>query len=94
MTSALLHPALELLFHYDHETHGELCHTLSVYLRKERNLLETAQALNIHRNTLKYRLRHIRELTGLTLKEENELAYLRLSDWLAGSTKREKTETQ
>ena len=94
MTSALLHPALELLFHYDHETHGELCHTLSVYLRKERNLLETAQALNIHRNTLKYRLRRIRELTGLTLKGENELAYLRLSDWLAGSTKGEKTETQ
>lgn len=84
MTFALLHPALDILFHYDKETHGELCHTLSVYLRKEQNLLAAAQELNIHRNTLKYRLRRIRELTGLTLKEENELAYLRLSVWLAG----------
>ncbi|MGI6007138.1 MAG: PucR family transcriptional regulator [Ruminococcus sp.] len=83
LTLSLLHPALDALERYDRENHTELRKTLSVYLRKEMNLLKAAEALNIHRNTMKYRLRRIRALTGLTLSDEEELAYLRLSDWLS-----------
>ena len=85
LTYSLLHPALDLLKQYDAENNGELRPTLSAFLRNEKNLSKTAQAMNIHRNTLKYRLHRIRELTGLTLTEEQELAYLRLSDWIDSS---------
>lgn len=83
LTLPLLHPALKILERYDRENHTQLRGTLSVYLKKERNLLGAAQALHIHRNTLKYRLGRIRTLTGLSLSDEEELAYLRLSDWLS-----------
>ncbi|MDO5410239.1 MAG: helix-turn-helix domain-containing protein [Lachnospiraceae bacterium] len=83
MVFPLLHPALDVLTRYDCSNKSELRKTLSVYLQKEMNLIDAANALNIHRNTLKYRLKRIKELTHLTLKEENELAYLRLSDWLS-----------
>lgn len=83
LTLPLLHPALKILERYDRENHTQLRETLSVYLKKERNLLGAAQALHIHRNTLKYRLGRIRTLTGLSLSDEEELAYLRLSDWLS-----------
>ena len=82
MTAALLHPALEILENYDRENHGELRSTLSVYLTKERNQLLASEALYIHPNTMRYRLSRIRELTGLTLEDPEELKYLRLSDWL------------
>ncbi|MGI6011236.1 MAG: PucR family transcriptional regulator [Ruminococcus sp.] len=83
LTLSLLHPALDILERYDRENHTQLRITLSVYLKKERNLLYAADTLHIHRNTLKYRLGRIRALTGLTLSDEEELAYLRLSDWLS-----------
>lgn len=79
---ALLHPALHILEQYDEIMNTDLRNSLSVYLRKEGNILQAAQELKVHRNTLKYRLRRIQELTDLKLEDENELAYLRLSDWL------------
>ena len=81
-TSELLHPALRLLTNYDSENQSELRKTLSAYLQCQQNQNETAQMLHVHNNTLKYRLRRIREITGLTLTEERELDYLRLSVWL------------
>jgi len=81
-TSELLHPALRLLMNYDSENQSELRKTLSAYLQCQQNQNETAQMLHVHNNTLKYRLRRIREITGLTLTEERELDYLRLSVWL------------
>lgn len=83
-TAPLLHPALEELKRYDEENQAELRTTLSEYLRHERNQLEAAKALHIHPNTMRYRLGRIREIAGLTLEDEQELKYLRLSDWLDG----------
>ena len=82
LTAFLLHPALEALECYDEENQGELRHTLTEYLRCERNQHRTADEMHIHVNTLRYRLQRIREITGLTLEDEAELKYLRLSDWL------------
>jgi hypothetical protein len=82
MTAALLHPAMKTLELYDRENHGELRRTLSVYLAQERNQLAAAEALHIHPNSMRYRLGRIREITGLTLDDPEELKYLRLSDWL------------
>ena len=82
MTAALLHPALETLERYDRENQGELRDTLSAYLAWERNQQLASEALHIHPNTMRYRLQRIREVTGLTLEDPEELKYLRLSDWL------------
>lgn len=82
MTPLLLHPSLEQLRHYDRSNQCDLWQTLSVYLMNEQNQAAAANALHIHVNTLKYRLRRIREITGLTLEDIQELNYLRLSNWL------------
>jgi DNA-binding PucR family transcriptional regulator len=61
---------------YDDQHHGDLLRTLEVYLDSGNALAEASAALNIHRNTLLYRLRRIEELTGLDLR--NPLARLNL----------------
>jgi purine catabolism regulator len=43
--------------------------TLDAYLRYGGALAEAAAAINIHRNTLLYRLGRVEELTGLDLKD-------------------------
>lgn len=79
LTSQLLHPALYGLRLYDQDNGTELCETLRVYLRQERNQSETARLLNIHRNTLKYRLERIHDLTALKDDDFMERMYLNLS---------------
>lgn len=81
---SLVHPALKTLEQYDEETGSELRDTLSAYLRSEKGLGQAAQALHVHLNTLKYRIKRIKELTGLSLSDADEMAYLRLSDQLEG----------
>ncbi|MDO4572600.1 MAG: helix-turn-helix domain-containing protein [Clostridia bacterium] len=81
---ALEHPALELLARYDRRHHGALLPTLKSYLIHERNLVRTAEALFIHRNSLVYRIRRIQELTGLTLENPEERLYLLCSFALRG----------
>ena len=78
----LLHPAVEKLGEYDAQNHGELLVTLREYLRHDKNLQKTLEALQIHRSTLKYRLQRIEDLTGLDLDDYREEAYLRLSLWV------------
>ncbi|MBX6769587.1 MAG: helix-turn-helix domain-containing protein, partial [Actinomadura rubrobrunea] len=43
---------------------GELRRTLRVYFDHDRDAAAAARALNVHRNTLAYRLRRVAELTG------------------------------
>jgi purine catabolism regulator len=56
---------LEPLRQYDREHHGDLIRTLSAYLRHGGNSAQTANALFIHRNSLRYRLSRIQALTSL-----------------------------
>jgi sugar diacid utilization regulator len=55
---------LGTLLDYDTRKQSELVRTLSVYLERGGNYNATAQALVVHRSTLKYRLQRIRELSG------------------------------
>ena len=50
---------------YDQEKNGQLLHTLQAFLLANGNHGEAAQMLYVHKNTIKYRLQLIRELTGL-----------------------------
>jgi DNA-binding PucR family transcriptional regulator len=52
------------LLDYDARRGGELVLTLCRYLDSGRHHETAARALNVHRSTLKYRLRRIREVSG------------------------------
>jgi DNA-binding PucR family transcriptional regulator len=55
---------LGALLDYDANRRAELVRTLSRYLEHGGNYDATAKALAVHRSTLKYRLRRIREISG------------------------------
>lgn len=61
----------------------ELLETLEAYLETNLSIKETSKRLHIHINTLHYRLKRICELTGLSLKETQNLVtfYIALSFW-------------
>jgi DNA-binding PucR family transcriptional regulator len=56
---------LNPLQRYDREHHGDLVKTLNAYLRHGGNATHTANALFLHRNSLRYRLARIKALSGL-----------------------------
>ncbi|HEX8221718.1 MAG TPA: helix-turn-helix domain-containing protein [Chloroflexia bacterium] len=56
---------IEPLRRYDREHNGDLLKTLSAYLRHGGNSVRTANALFIHRNSLRYRLARLQALTSL-----------------------------
>ena len=75
----LLHPALSELEAYDAANDSEMKKTLAAYLDAGCSQNAAAQALNVHLNTLKYRLKRIHEICGTDLSDPQELFYLQLS---------------
>lgn len=69
---------LEPLLSYDaKKKHNVLIHTIASYLSHDCNLAETASALYLHKNTLRYRLTLIERLTGHRLSSlETRTAFL------------------
>ncbi len=59
-------PALRQL---QQERQAELFHTLETWLDAGGNSVRTARTLHIHRSTLNYRLKRIREICGNPLSE-------------------------
>ncbi len=57
---------------YDGEHHGDLVKTLGAYLRHGGNSTQAADALYIHRNSMRYRLTRIHALTGLDLNSADD----------------------
>ena len=62
-------PELQLLEQHDLENNTEYVHTLYVYLTHERNWVTTSEALHIHRNSLRYRIERLENMTGLSLDD-------------------------
>jgi hypothetical protein len=67
------------LCEYDRLNQTEYYKTLKIYLENRENAVKTAEALFIHRGTMIYRLKRIKEITGLTLENTDEILYLHLS---------------
>ena len=63
----LIHPAVTRLLEYDAQNHTDFSRTFYMYIRYERSQSHTAAALNVHRNTLTYRLNRLRELISCDL---------------------------
>ncbi len=70
---------LSTLVHYDDQHHTDLLPTLSAYFENNGNMARTAHVLNIHRNTLVYRLGRITEILQLDMDDSNVRLNLHLA---------------
>ena len=77
--SWLMHPAVGKLRSYDEKNKTQLLETLKIYIECERNYAETARRMNIHRNTLLYRIQRINEIAETDFDDYNERLRLQLS---------------
>ena len=58
---------------YDDERRASLLTTLEEFLRRRGNISATAEALFVHANTLRQRLRRIGEISGIDLRRDDWL---------------------
>jgi purine catabolism regulator len=67
------------LVEHDERKQGELIRTLNGFFEANGNLAKAATDLDVHRNTLVYRLERISELTGLDLNDADNRLILHLA---------------
>ncbi|MFB5189182.1 PucR family transcriptional regulator [Alicyclobacillus fastidiosus] len=67
------------LFEYDRMKSMDLVETLRTYLRNQCNVSQTSRDMNIHRQTLIYRIHKIESLTNRSLVDPDDLFLLDLS---------------
>ncbi|HSI67027.1 MAG TPA: PucR family transcriptional regulator ligand-binding domain-containing protein [Planococcus sp. (in: firmicutes)] len=74
------------LVRYDQERNMDLIATFSTYNMYQGNVSQTARAMNLHRQSLLYRLRKIESLTNLSMLDPDDLFLLELSikTWKVG----------
>jgi sugar diacid utilization regulator/putative methionine-R-sulfoxide reductase with GAF domain len=65
--------AVARIAEYDRQRQTSLLKTLEEFLRRHGNISATAEALYVHPNTLRQRLRRIGELSGLDLRKDDWL---------------------
>jgi GAF domain-containing protein len=65
--------AVARIAEYDRQRSTALLRTLEEFLRRRGNISSTAEALYVHPNTLRQRLRRIGELSGLDLRKDDWL---------------------
>jgi sugar diacid utilization regulator len=75
----ILAETIRPVIEYDRAHHGSFVTTLRTYLEVGLNLTRTARALFIHPNTVEYRLRRIRELSGRDPRSPDDLLILSLA---------------
>ncbi|WP_195781535.1 PucR family transcriptional regulator [Priestia megaterium] len=64
--------SLKKLTDYDLRHNSNLVETLEVFLNNDNNINEAAKKLNVHMNTLSYRLKRISEIGDINLKDVNQ----------------------
>lgn len=74
-----VHYSLRRLKEYDQVHHTDLVETLETYLDKDSNVNEAAKALNVHVNTLGYRMKRISQIAELDLRNPNQKITIYLS---------------
>ncbi len=79
VAAELLHPAIPALKQLDEINGTQFLETLNAYISTGCNQTESAKKLNIHLNTLKYRLKRISEITGVNFDDPRERLYLQIS---------------
>lgn len=67
------------LKHYKKPHHVEFLETLETYIKTNRNWTETKKRLNIHGNTLTYRLQRISEILDIDLKNYGQVFKIQIA---------------
>ena len=75
----LLTEALGAIMQYDDENGSDMVHTLEVFLEQGCNIAAATDALYVHRNTVKYRIKRIEEIMNIDLKDVTVQFNLRLA---------------
>jgi hypothetical protein len=76
---AICHPAIFTLLKHDQDKKMNLLPTLKVFVECLGDTALAAERLFLHRNSLYYRIKQIRELTGIDLDDERVRSHLTLS---------------
>ena len=64
---------------YDYENQTDFYTTLATYLQNNQNAVSTSNLMFLHRNTIKYRIDKIIELTDLDLNNKDQVFNLLFS---------------
>ncbi|MFD1036916.1 PucR family transcriptional regulator [Virgibacillus byunsanensis] len=85
----IMHSTISPLVEYDQKREAELVDTFIVYVNQNGNVSRAARILNLHRQSLLYRLRKIETLTNLSLVNPDDVFLLNFSIklWLTGVIK-------
>lgn len=75
----IIKDTIQPLIDYDEKRQTDLIHTFLAYNKYKANVSQTARALNLHRQSLLYRLRNIESLTQLSLVHSDDVFLLELS---------------
>jgi len=70
--SAYVNYSLNMLHEYDNSHNSNLVETLEVFLNHDTNIHDAAKELNIHPNTLNYRLKRIAEIGDIDFSDPNQ----------------------
>lgn len=70
------HEGVLILHEYDCKNGTDYFRTLWEYLKKDKNVIATSEALYVHRNTVNYRLEKIKELLGTPFRETEETLHI------------------
>ncbi|WP_169944241.1 CdaR family transcriptional regulator [Microbispora sp. H11081] len=65
--------AVAAILEYDRRHHSDMVATLAAYLGSLGDVAETARRLNVHVNTVRYRLRRLREVAGLDHTDPDQM---------------------
>lgn len=79
----MINPTILELKAYDHDHHTEYFQTLVAYLLANFNVEQTAQQLNVHHNTVLYRLKKLQQIVNYRFDDPQQNASLYLSLILA-----------
>jgi len=72
------HPSLQKLIEYDSENNTDYARTLYTFIVNSKNITDSAKALNIHRNTMFYRLEKIESIMDIDINNSNSNTFLHL----------------
>ncbi|MFA9557063.1 PucR family transcriptional regulator [Evansella sp. AB-rgal1] len=67
------------LIKYDEMNHTQYARTLQAYLHQYKNATETAKLLDVHRNTLNYRLKKCEEIADINYDDNNLCRHIQIS---------------
>ncbi|MCI8991599.1 MAG: PucR family transcriptional regulator [Eubacterium sp.] len=78
----LTHSAFTVIRSFDRKNNTDYLRTLISYLQNNCSMAATAEILNIHRNSLLYRIRKIEELLGYEISASEERKHMLFSSFL------------